>query len=661
MMADLSPGSRLAGYRIEERVGRGGMGVVYRATQLGLNRPVALKLIAAELADDERFRQRFKRESELAASIDHPNVIPIYEAGEGEGRLFIAMRYVEGTDLRTALAYHSHLAPKRATVIVAQLAAALDAAHRRGLVHRDIKPANALVDRDEHVYLTDFGLTKRTGSESALTETGQFVGTIDYVAPEQIEGKGADARADIYALGCVFFHLITGQVPFPRDDDVARLYAHLQEPPPRPSQFREGIPPSLDGVTARAMTKDPAERYPSAGDFARAAQAALTGEPTLHPERSVATGMAAPTVVVDRGDRAPTAPLPRTAAAPPPPLESTRKQGLGARIPSATGRSRTRRRNQLLLGGALATAVVAGALVAALGYDGDSGGEPRVKTATIRNVGDGPDGITVNGDNVWVALANQDAIRRIDANTRRPVGEATPVGANPDSVVSDGAKVWVTNKNGNSLQRLSIAGEQLVPDGSIQVGRSPEGLALGRNVVWVASSGDNEVRAVSRDENVLVGEGVEAGEEPRVLAVGSRYVWVASSGGTGTVTRVDPAGPSRHDSLNLRGEPRGLAIGEGRVWVSDTDHGEVLSLDPSTGEVRKRISAGSDPRELAYGHGSVWAVNSEANSVTRIDARTGRVLDRAIPVGPHPIGVAVGQRSVWIANFEGHSVTELRP
>jgi serine/threonine protein kinase len=207
------------------------MGVVYRALQLDLERTVALKLIASELAQDQDFRDRFMRESRAAASIDHPNVIPIFYTGEHEGDLYIAMRYVEGSDLRTLVRAEGRLAPDRAARIVSQVGAALDAAHARGIVHRDVKPANVLLGPDDHAYLTDFGLTKRLHSHTASTRSGGWVGTLGYVAPEQIRGERVDARSDVYALGCVLYHAVAGEPPYQRDSDEATLWAHLNDPP----------------------------------------------------------------------------------------------------------------------------------------------------------------------------------------------------------------------------------------------------------------------------------------------------------------------------------------------------------------------------------------------------------------------------------------------
>jgi serine/threonine-protein kinase len=269
-----APGSTFSGYRIEAEAGRGGMGIVYRATQVALGRPVALKLIAANFAGDRSFRERFKREWETAASIDHPNVIPVYEAGEADEHLFIAMRYVEGLDLANLIARDPEFDPERAVRIVAQVASALDAAHARGLVHRDVKPANVLIGAEEHVYLTDFGLTKHA-SQDALTKTGLFVGSVDYAAPEQIRGEAMDARTDVYSLGCVLYQTLTKRLPYDKPADVAKMYAHISEPPPVVTEARPDLPAALDAVVAKAMAKEPSDRYASAGELAAAANAAI--------------------------------------------------------------------------------------------------------------------------------------------------------------------------------------------------------------------------------------------------------------------------------------------------------------------------------------------------------------------------------------------------
>jgi serine/threonine protein kinase/DNA-binding SARP family transcriptional activator len=281
---DLQPGTEVASYRIVHTLGRGGMSVVYLAEHDWLQRKVALKVLAPQLADDERFRERFVRESRLAASLDHPNVIPIYEAGASGGDLFIAMRFVEGSDLRTLLYEEGALETARAIGILRQVASALDAAHEQGLVHRDVKPANVLLARPrssepvEHVYLSDFGLTKRSASDSAVTGTGQFVGTLDYAAPEQFKGETPDARTDVYSLGCVLFECLTGRPPFRSENDAGLMYAHLQQPPPPVTSERPDLPHEIDRVVGRAMAKSPDDRPRSAGELADGAARALGAE-----------------------------------------------------------------------------------------------------------------------------------------------------------------------------------------------------------------------------------------------------------------------------------------------------------------------------------------------------------------------------------------------
>ncbi len=278
---DFEVGSQIAGYRLEEQIGRGGMAVVYRALDLRLDRHVALKILAPGLALDDAFRQRFIRESRAAAAVDHPHIIPVFEAGEADGVLFIAMRYVHGGDVRTLLDTAGALSAGRAADIITQVASALDAAHSHGLVHRDVKPGNMLLDstsgsgRQDHVYLSDFGLSKQSLSVTGLTSTGQFLGTLDYVAPEQIEGRPVDGRADLYALACASFEILCGTPPFRRDQGLAVVWAQLSEAPPSLSARRADLPVSIDAVFAKAMAKGPADRYPTCLAFATALREAL--------------------------------------------------------------------------------------------------------------------------------------------------------------------------------------------------------------------------------------------------------------------------------------------------------------------------------------------------------------------------------------------------
>jgi hypothetical protein len=278
-------GTEIAGCRIEAVAGRGGMGVVYRATELRLDRPVALKLIAAERAADPAFRERFEREARMAAAIDHPHVIPVYAAGDDDGHLYIVMRWVAGTDLQRVLRDEGALRPQRAALIVDEVAQALDASHAAGLVHRDVKPANVLRAAD-HVYLTDFGITRELDAGTVITDGNEWLGTVDFMSPEQLQGERTDARSDVYALGCLLYAALAGEPPFRRPTVAATIKAHLDALPPRPS-LTSGVPEAFDAVVARALAKDPADRFASAGDLGRAALAAAAGEaPTTRVPRA---------------------------------------------------------------------------------------------------------------------------------------------------------------------------------------------------------------------------------------------------------------------------------------------------------------------------------------------------------------------------------------
>jgi serine/threonine protein kinase len=366
-MTGLSMGSTFAGYLVEDVLSRGGMGIVYRARELRPERVVALKVIAPELAAEPQFRTRFLQESQLAAAIEHPHVVPVLRVGEENGLLFIAMRLIRGRDLATIIGEEGRLEPARIAGLIDQVADALDTAHGMGLVHRDVKPANILVEshrRGEHAYLTDFGLTKAFASTSGVTSTGVVVGTVDYMAPEQLEGGALDARTDVYSLGCVLFQGLTGEVPYPRENRAARMYAHLHAPPPAVSERVPELPPQFDEVVQRGLAKDPRSRYPSAGDLARAGLAAAQRQsPAAVGERSVGTGEAAP---VDPGAADPVGSPARSADdAQTLTLPHSRSgHGLPRDVDAPSGPPPRHRRRALGLGAVAAVAVAAVAVVA---------------------------------------------------------------------------------------------------------------------------------------------------------------------------------------------------------------------------------------------------------------------------------------------------------
>ena len=275
----LSPGNTFAGYEVESVVGAGGLGILYRARQLRLDRPVALKLVEPDVARHPVVRERLRREARAVASLDHPNVVPLYEAGEEDGTVFIVTRWVNGTELGTLIGREGPLAPDRAARFAAQMAAALGVAHEQGLIHRDVKPSNVIVTPEDHVYLTDFGLAKRAETEAGLTAADQVLGTVDYVAPEQIEGSEPDARSDVYSLGCVLYEMLTGEPPFAaHKGGMAKMWAQVNAEVTPLSERRSDVPPAIDELVRRSMAKDPATR-PTAEQFERRALRAIGEEP----------------------------------------------------------------------------------------------------------------------------------------------------------------------------------------------------------------------------------------------------------------------------------------------------------------------------------------------------------------------------------------------
>ncbi len=311
-MSEMPPGTAFADHLIRGVLGRGGMGIVYRATHVALERDVALKVIAPEFSQDEEFRRRFRREARATAAIGHPNVIGVHHAGEHDGLLYVTMRYVDGTDLARLLAAEGRLDPELAATVIAQVAAALDAAHRAGIVHRDVKPANVLLETEGdgmRATLTDFGLMKDLRATSQITQAGSLIGTFDYAAPEQLREGPVDARTDVYALGAVLYQALTGRVPFPRETAAATMLAQLDSPPPSVLSVRPDCSERLGDVVRRAMAKAPEDRYPSAGDLGRAVTAAVRDQDAGEAEHSVATGDASP-----GRTRSPVIPLPAALA-----------------------------------------------------------------------------------------------------------------------------------------------------------------------------------------------------------------------------------------------------------------------------------------------------------------------------------------------------------
>src|SRR4051812_9911711 len=630
------------------------MGVVYRAAQLALDRTVALKVIAPGLLDDQAIRARFVRESKVAASIDHPNVIPIYYTGEEDGVAYIAMRYVSGDDIRSLVRREGKLAPERAARLTAQIGAALDAAHHAGLVHRDIKPANVLLGPEDHVYLTDFGLTKHALSTAGATKPGHWVGTLDYVSPEQIRGERVDARVDVYALGCLLFFALTGQVPYERDGDEAKLWAHLNDPPPKPSEH--GAPEAFDAVIERALAKDPEARYSSAGDLGRAALAAAAGTAPSLEERLVAKGAAAPIE------------SPTISAARPVP-DPTRVE------PEAeTVMLRRSRRPALLTLALLAAAGIGVATAVALGGDDNTPLAPTptaTATATAAkreaalridksiHVGRRPNVARVVGDNVFVGSYGATHVSIVDAKTGRLRRYAPRVGKGVADSAAGFGGVWLAIARSGDVAKLDARTGR--PKARYHVGGIPRAIAASKDAVWVSLVGPDGAPDTLLKLDPRTGATLSSTPYPygiSALAPSPSALWVVSRR-RARVFRSDLKTGRPQRELRVGETPPEYGVyGDGALWLATPGDDAVYKIITATG-AQIPISVGHRPRRLALDDGRVYVSNYNSSDLYEIDAKASRVAGDPVSLPVNPFAIAPGAGALWVTSPPNNELSRL--
>jgi streptogramin lyase len=627
-------GSDLLGYEIEEVIGRGGMGVVYRARDRALERNVALKLIAPEYAGFTGFRGRFLEESRLAASLEHPNVVPIYAAGDQDGHLYIAMRYIEGRDLRQVLR-DGVLEPSRAIAICRQVASALDAAHQQDLVHRDVKPSNILLDASGRAYLADFGLSRLSSDAAKPPEVEASLGTIDYVAPEQIRGDAVDGRADVYSLGCVLYECLTGGAPFANRSDVALLYAHLEEEPP--------TAPGLEQVLAKALAKDPQGRYATCGEFVEAA----TG-PLGVSQRSRSRWRSAAVAAI--------------AAA----IASIVVAGLLTR-----GQSADSDRAGLATAGASGAAAQGpfSAASAVPGWPGTKGLLIRVdgETGSILDptfpIGNEPTAVAAGAGAVWATSHQDDVLWRLDPDSGLVTTVAT--GGAIDAVglaTARDAVYAMFDDESNGMERISPDAHPPVAHVVLSTGHKvkslgdPTQVASGPAGVWgvggdtvykVKFSSGFSAEAVDLVPIPAIEDDENARDQLSGLAVGDNTVWVIGDVGDQRLWQID----TTRDRLvaqetKLGFAPSDVAVGLGYVWVTGQITNKLYKIDPATGQVVQRIPVGHDPIGVDVGAGAVWVANAVDGTISKYDPQADETV--SISVGASPIDVSVGDGSVWV-------------
>jgi hypothetical protein len=605
------------------------MGVVYRARQLGLDRVVAVKVISPERVEDPTVRERFLHEARAAAAVEHPNVLPVYGAGVDDGRAYLVMRHVPGQDLRTLVRTEGPLELARAAEICLTVGEALDAIHAAGYVHRDVKPANVLIDLGGHVYLSDFGLAKHALTTGGMTATDRWVGTLDFAAPEQIRGEAVDARTDVYALGAVLFFMLCGRVPFERDSDPARLFAHLSEAPPRPSSLRPGLPAGMDAVIARALAKDADERFATAGEFGRAACVAA-GRPDL--------------------------------------------SGSATRISRPPRRRRRGVPRRLALGLLLTVLVAAAAAIFVATRDDEAAPRARAgpspspapsgpKLATVRGLGHQLRGVAVAGGDVWVINRKRDRVQRFDAESMEPK-EGPRVGPGAWAIAADGDHLWVAVPERGVVLRIDARSGQVVD--RIKPGTTPVGLAVDPAGVWITGRSINvdlrpsqpetpdKLIHYARDGSLIKSIDVTSGV--RATTFGGGALWV-SLWDRDVLLKMSPTG-THLDRVELSEPSDWLTYARGRVWASLTT--ALARLDARSG-AHITINPGAEPQQGAVLGDKLYVAVRTEHELAVTDARTGTDVDDTIDVELNPYVVTAGEGAIWVAGTGRGTLTRVRP
>jgi ABC-type transport system substrate-binding protein/tRNA A-37 threonylcarbamoyl transferase component Bud32 len=613
MPMDVRAGTIIAGFRVESLLGEGAMGTVYLAEETTTGRRVALKLLAPELASDERFRSRFLRETELAASLDAPHVVPTLASGEEGGTLYLAMAHVEGSDLRKLLRSEGRFDPRRAVDLITQVASALDTAHAAGLVHRDIKPANILVeqtDEGEKAYVCDFGLARHVTSVSSLTSDRGFVGTIDYVPPEQVEGGTVDGRADVYSLGCVLFECLSGERPFDRESELSVLFAHLNDPPPRITELRPDLPAAFDAVFEIALAKSPDQRYSTCGELARGARAGLQGKVLARRRRirrralvvlgTVALVTAAAGVIVA--------------------TSGTTRRAASPRLPISL------RPSVLNLVDARTHRIV-----------------DRVGIGTHAPVGDTSWDAVFTRHAAWVLMGAKQRLARVDLQTRKVTASKAFMWP-PGAITSRGNSVWVAQDNGSEVEELDADSGKVIRRLTIHGGQSEGGVAYGAGSLWLVS-GNGVIRVDPKSGRIVKGFPVTGTSGMRIVfADGAVY---AARQGNGFVVKIDPVANRITFHEALHGWVSDLVVGGGSVWVSIVPGG-VYRLGEDNLSLRQTLSTSSDPEQISFGGGALWITDPTAGSLSRV-AQVSGARETFSGRGAEPVTAAYHDGLVWVA------------
>ncbi len=646
----ITAGQTIGQYTILDKLGEGGMGAVYKAEQPAIHRAVALKVLAANVASDPDALDRFKREVDIIAELEHPYILPVYDFGQVDDNPYIVMRYMGGGSLFNRL-HERALSQAELMRVLRQVAEALDYAHARDVIHRDLKPGNVLLDESGNACLADFGLAKTMAGSRDLTATGSILGTPAYMSPEQARGDKLDARSDVYSFAVMIYEALSGQLPFQAKTSMEYIQKHLTEAPPSIVSVAPRLPPAVGEVLRGAMSKDRSRRPARATQLMNALETALAGGrgqmpaagPT--PARTMAgaphTQTLAAQAAFDLAGYAPASP------------------GAPAR-PSRSGAVWLAPAIVLLGGGALVVVVVLA--VGALALGGLFGG-PKVATYPV---GDSPRAVLFDGKSVWVANFLASTLTQLSAtgcaNSSDPCGKASNTFITdklPVGLAFDGQSLWIASSLGQSLAKFDPAAGREVA--RYRLPNVPSAVLLVGDELWVANAFTSTVTRVGRD-GTIIGDYL-AGQHPVALAYDDHSVWVANQD-SATITQLDPASGAILNTYQPGGQPAALAFDGHHLWAALSDKNEVAELDPGSGTVLARVAVGKKPVSLFYDGATLWSADQAGNSVSRIDVTKAQKLATiAVPGGPWALAWApcgTGCGDLWVADEGNDSVSRVR-
>jgi len=634
----ISPGQTIGQYVIKKKIGEGGMGAVYLAEQPAVKRSVVLKVLASDFAATPGAVDRFKREADMIARLEHPHILPVYDFGEVDGSLYLVMRFMRGGSMLDLLEAKS-LTREQLLDYLGQIAEALDYAHERGVIHRDLKPANILLDDLGNAYLADFGLAKSMEGTRDLTATGSILGTPAYMSPEQARGEKLDARSDVYSFALLLYRGLAGRLPFNVQDPWEMIQKVLTEDPPSILTYAPRLPAAVDEALQRALAKNPARRSDRATEVIQSVRLSLEGALGASPGTTQAGGL-----------RAPVSRPPSGAAAP-------------VSVPAE--RPRTGRRWVI----AAAALLVIGAVVVggiAVGVSLISGRDALSSEVHVYPAGDSPRSLLFDGESIWVAAFFDNAITRITATgcdaTPDPCGKTLdtyPVDSAPVALATDGTSLWVASALNSSLARVSFDTGQ--EEARFKLPHVPSALLFAGGSIWTANSFAGTVSKISTEGEILGDYAV--GQEPLGLAFDGASLWIALQGGR-AIVQLDPADGGILNTIPMDGQAFALAFDGQHLWAALGDRGEIVEIDPADGSLLGRVSVGERPSALLFDGMTLWSADQGSDSVSRIDVATAEKTSTiGVKGGPYalawvPCGEGCGD--LWTVNDAEDTLSRVR-